>query len=107
MKYNIQKLFNRGYTATVKRGCITNKTKPIDFINKLKEELKEVEESTDNYSDHILEVGDIIETAKNYLMYLCEDPIKIIEKVVIKNEKRAKGLKPDKYHRFRNFTFIN
>jgi len=71
----MQNLFNRGYTATVKRGCITNKTKPIDFINKLKEEIKEV--------------GDLIETAKNYLMYLCEDPIKIIEKVVIKNEKRA------------------
>ncbi len=90
MKYKIHKLFNRGYEATVKRGCITSQTKPIDFFNKFDEEIQEVRDSANNRSEHLMEVADVIEVGVNYLIYLGEDPIKILEKVIEKNEQRAK-----------------
>ena len=103
MKYAFKQLLNRSYQAIVNRGLITPKTKPYEFIDKINEEVAEVEEclslevSPDEYIDYEIEnkdryVEELTDLATVCIMqihHLGYDFEKEFEKVVLKNERRA------------------
>ena len=92
----MEQLINRSYKAIKDRGLITNKTKKSDFIKKLHEELYECElTQLSGYGknkevDYIEELIDLSTVCFMQVLHLGYDPIKEFEKVVIKNENRAK-----------------
>jgi len=98
MKYKIEQLLNRGYESVARVGKIGIYTTAVDFLNKIEEELTETEEEFLDVNEYIEtitdrqaeEITDIIQTCCNMLIHYKRNPIEEIEKVVIKNEKRAK-----------------
>ena len=81
----------KGYNAVINRGCITSKTTPQEFIDKLKEELLEVLTAFENndFDNLVEEIADLRHTCDNFHIYLNLDPEKELKKVVLKNERRA------------------
>jgi len=75
----MHKIIKENYDSIVKRGLITKKTKHIDFIDKIYEEVNELEEFT-NYDNLKEEMADVILTVLNYAKHYKVD----IEKELIK-----------------------
>lgn len=91
----MEQLINRLYEAVKKRGCITSETNHHDFVNKLCEEMDEIQlelmfktylEKNESLKE---EITDTMAVCISFLKWLGSDPIKELEKVVIKNERRA------------------
>lgn len=66
----MEKLFKRHFEAIKKRGLISDKTSIGDFIKKMKEELKEVEEKQiyfgSDYEDELIhEIVDLMMVCSN------------------------------------------
>ena len=83
-------LLKRNYDAVVKRGLINPQTTSSDFMAKLEEETMEVyvEHMRGNKDKKTIELGDVINTCNNWLIWLGYDPEEILKQVAIKNEKR-------------------
>lgn len=88
----MENLFERSYIATKKRGLITDKTTDKDFWDKLHEEVDEVdfERRSRNKEKLANELADVILVCSAWLKNMGFDPKTETEKMVIKNEKRAK-----------------
>ena len=93
MKYRMEQLINRSYKAIQDRGLINEDTNHMDFFDKINEEHLEFVESyhCESKEKEIAELLDFITAGIMYLHYLGQDFIKEFEKVVIKNEKRARS----------------
>lgn len=97
----MEELIQRSYEAIKARGLINDNTDFLDFIEKLKEELIEVIDSETIYNlekteyylkKYIEELIDLSTVCFMQIKHLGYNPIDEFEKVVIKNEKRAKEL---------------
>ena len=83
----IEQIIERNYKATVKRGLISESTEFKDFINKLKEEVAELESEkfTDNMAIEMADVALVIfAMAKHYNINLITE----MERKTLYNEKR-------------------
>lgn len=83
----IEQIIERNYKATVKRGLISESTGFKDFINKLKEEVAELESEkfTDNMSVEMADVALVIfAMAEHYNINLIAE----MERKTLYNEKR-------------------
>ncbi len=94
----MKNLIERSYKAIRERGLITNKTTTLDFIKKLNEEMHECAVAEVMYrklgnENYIEELTDLATVAIMQIYHLGYDFIKEFEKVVLKNEKRAKSLR--------------
>ena len=91
----MEQLINRSYEAIKKRGLIKDNTCKKDFIDKMHEELWEIQLSfMDSFGKnkeqhYIEECIDLATVCFMQVLHLGYDPIKEFEKVVIKNEKRC------------------
>ena len=87
-------LIERNYKATRKRGQITNKTTVKDFIVKLKEEIKELEDSFDEAENSYdcFEVVDCFLVCASMIRH--HDLFSAVEKKVLINERRASDVMP-------------
>ena len=83
-------LQKRNYEAVKSRGLITDKTTDSDFMDKLDEEVMETyrEHLRCNKEALLIELGDVINTCNNWLIFMGYDPENILQKVLNKNEKR-------------------
>ena len=82
-----QDLIERSYTAIRKRGLIYDGIITDEFEKKMKEELKEINDTV-NEMDYISEVTDLATVCIMQIKHLGYDFEKEFEKVVIKNETR-------------------
>lgn len=83
----IKQIIERNYKATVKRGLISESTGFKDFINKLKEEVTELEDEkfTDNMAIEMADVALVIfAMAEHYNINLIAE----MERKTLYNEKR-------------------
>ena len=83
----IEQIIERNYKATVKRGLISESTVFKDFINKLKEEVTELEAEkfTDNMAVEMADVALVIfAMAEHYNINLIAE----MERKTLYNEKR-------------------
>lgn len=94
----IQEIINKNYDSIVKRGLINGKTNFDDFIEKLREEVTELEQAGKEFikvsnrvnSDHMdEELADVILTALNYAHHYGIDIEKELIKKIKKNELRG------------------
>lgn len=82
-------LIERNYESTRKRGLINENTADTEFINKIKEELSELEHSIyNNDSEWKYELADIILVCLNYGYHYGLDMEKLLMNKVKFNEKR-------------------
>ena len=86
---DLMSLIKRNYDATVSRGLITPRTNLIDFIEKMKEEIAELEESIDESEGTFdkKEAFDCFLVAASNLYHF--DLFPQLEQKVVINEKRA------------------
>jgi NTP pyrophosphatase (non-canonical NTP hydrolase) len=97
MKYSYEQLLNRSYKAIQERGLITEKTHNLDFYEKAKEELYEIEDSLHYLvGDTDEEITDLMTVCAMWLMNRGKNPIEEFKKVVEKNEQRARNKKDSK-----------
>lgn len=86
-------IFNRNYQAVIDRGIIDDKTSKMDFFYKLDEEMNEFEKEitlSDTMTDREAEeLADMINVGCNALKFCGRSPIEELEKVALKNKKRA------------------
>ena len=82
-----QDLIDRSYTAIRKRGLIYDGIITDEFEKKMKEELKEINDTV-NEMDYISECVDLATVCIMQIKHLGYDFEKEFEKVVIKNETR-------------------
>lgn len=87
---NIDILIERSYQAIRKRGKITVDTDMDDFIEKMREELNEIECDYvfSNFDDTMKETVDLMNVCICALKHHGFDPIAEFEKCVIHNETR-------------------
>ena len=96
---NLEQLLKDNYTSTVARGLITPSTSAYEFIEKLKEEVGELEEALVNIdkakivkSEHFAqfneELADVILVALNAAKHFDIDILKELENKVKINKKR-------------------
>ena len=87
----LDELIIRNIEATKKRGQIHSHTKPIDHLNKLKEEIKELEDSMDENGNYDpLEAIDVFLVSGT--MLVCEQLYPYLIKKVEINEQRASDI---------------
>jgi len=92
----MKKLIERSYKAIKARGLIKEDTTCEDFYNKMCEELREAQLTQmdgfgqDSESHYIEECIDLATVCFMQVLHLGYNPIKEFEKVVIKNEERAR-----------------
>lgn len=92
-------LINRSYEAIKARGLINKETLIIDFINKLKEEVGEIEELCDDQGrvrvmdmeKFLNEWGDVLTVCLNFFTHYGVDIKNILKSNIKKNEARAKS----------------
>ena len=84
----MKKLFKRHYQAIVKRGLITDETDIGDFIDKMYEELQEIDEAR-RCEDIVNEIIDLMCVCTNTLIKQRVDIEKELLKNVLIQEKRA------------------
>ena len=68
----MKKLIKQNYKVTRQRGLITDKTKAIEFINKIEEETEEMRESYmvfGHTKEHLHEIADVILSCMAYLKH--------------------------------------
>lgn len=80
---DLTEIKKRNYSATKKRGLITDKTSQYDFVIKLREEVEEFAEDFDPE-----ELADIILVAYAYAEHFSIDIQTELEKKTLYNEKR-------------------
>ena len=85
---DIKEIINRNYQATVKRGLITYETCFDEFINKIHEELVELNISNTYYGFDKSELADIILVCFAMSKHFRIDILKELENKVIINENR-------------------
>lgn len=84
-------IYQRNYDAVVKRGLITENTTDFQFLNKLIEEIKEVEETLYGEPEKTNEeIADVIVVGINWLINRGCNVEEMLTKIAEKNEKRAK-----------------
>ena len=87
----MKELIERSYKAIQERGLITDKTTNSEFIDKCYEELSECCQANLFYKEHYIEeLTDLATVCIMNIRHLGYDFETEFEKVVIKNEKRAK-----------------
>ncbi len=87
----LQEIIKRNYEATVKRGQISNKTTKFDFLNKLHEEVDELELSFNEskiYQFDIKELADVVLVCTAMAKHYGYDLLKAIENKALYNENR-------------------
>lgn len=92
----MRKLINRSYQAVLDRGLIKAKTERGEFVSKMDEELNEIKEAYYKrmpQSRYIEELTDLATVCIMQIEHLGGDFIEEFEKVVLKNEDRAGGIK--------------
>lgn len=87
----MKQLIKRNYDAVVNRRLITKETRDNDFLEKLKEEVCEVEEEIFHCNEKYMreEIGDCLVVCLNWLTFKGIDIEKLLQEIAIKNEKRA------------------
>jgi NTP pyrophosphatase (non-canonical NTP hydrolase) len=99
----MKKLINDNYDSTVRRGLITPSTNGYDFVDKIKEETKELLESLDDirfaseakqkYFDSFNEeLADIILVCLNCAKHLDIDIESELKKKIEKNYRRSESI---------------
>lgn len=84
-------IYQRNYDAVVKRGLISDKTTDFQFLNKLIEETKEVEDSIyDSPEKTNEEIADVVVVGINWLIHRGCNVEEMLIQIAEKNEKRAK-----------------
>jgi NTP pyrophosphatase (non-canonical NTP hydrolase) len=94
----LEKIINKNYASTCKRGKITLETTHQDFINKIMEELRELQDAY-NQKDFFnlnYEIADIILVCFNYCKHFNIPVEYYLEKKIQINYDRAKENKPVK-----------
>lgn len=91
---DINKLINRSYQAIKNRGLINDNTTLEDFFYKIEEEFNEMLEAF-NDNELVEEAIDLATVCFNLVKFIGKEPVKEFEKVVIKNEERAKMRRND------------
>lgn len=91
---DIKEIITRNYAATVRRGKITIHTTQDEFIDKIKEELQELESEVDlpffnDRAGRDIELADIVLVCFAYAEHFGIDLLSEMEKKVIFNEKRS------------------
>jgi hypothetical protein len=87
---NLIEIQNRNYQATVKRGLITPKTTESEFIAKLFEEVRELDNSRRFFGKFDpYELADVMIVCLSIAKHYDVDIIKSLEDKTIINEKRA------------------
>ena len=95
-KRNNISVFKQNYEAVIKRGLIKPETTDRDFCRKADEELREVHQAlysleTDKENNLDEEITDLMNACSNWLIHRGKDPTEELEKVLIKNQKRAEN----------------
>lgn len=96
----IKELLQRNYQSTVDRGLIFPSTNGFAFVEKMKEEVSELEQALNEikrtntisdkyYNEMKLELADVIMVGLNMARHFNIDIFKEIEKKIIINEERA------------------
>ena len=85
----IKEIQERNYEATVKRGQITKETMSFEFVDKLKEELSELENHyfINGFIDE-KELADVILVCLSFAKHKNIDIMKVMQEKVIFNENR-------------------
>lgn len=87
---NLIEIQNRNYQATVKRGLITPKTTQSEFIAKLFEEARELDNSRRFFGEFDrCELADVMIVCLSIAKHYDIDIMKALEDKTIINEKRA------------------
>lgn len=88
----MKQLIEDNYKSTIKRGLITKKTSHVDFIHKLKEETKELENevfvSDKNKQKAAFEMADVILVVLNYARHYKIDIEHYLKEKIKINEQR-------------------
>ena len=84
-------LIKRNYKSIVNRGLITPDTTKQDFLNKLYEEINEleIEINNNNFENIKFELSDVILTALNFAYHYNIDIMEYLEKKILINYKRS------------------
>ncbi len=90
---DLKEIQNRNYNATVRRGLITPSTEKTEFVEKLKEEVREFESEVDlpffnDTTREQEELADIVLVCFAYATHFKFDLLEAMAKKVLYNEKR-------------------
>lgn len=83
----MKNLIEENYKSIVKRGLITEETKEQEFIDKIYEEVNELEEAV-NEKELSFEMADVILTVLNYARHYNIDIEKILKQKIQINKNR-------------------
>lgn len=86
----LEQIIEQNYQVTHNRGLITDHTNARDFVNKIREEVAEVEAEPDLSEAQFQEVADVILTCLNYFNHFGVNAKAMLEIIISKNKNRVK-----------------